>query len=76
MKKPEIKVEGISGATADCVTLEEQSRYLIRLQLLENQEPGPFSGKLQVRFLWTRRGKTVEVEKDVSIYGLVRSHSE
>ena len=76
MKKPEIQVEGISSATADCVTLEEQSRYLIRLQLLENQEPGPFSGKLQVRFLWTRQGKTVEVEKEVPIYGLVRSHSE
>ena len=75
LSNPKVWIEGISDATADCVTLGGKSHYRIRLGLPKNLESGPISGFLHIHVTWTLKGVARKVEKEVRIFGLVRKHS-
>ena len=69
---PKVRLEGIPGATTDCVTLRADNRYRVQLTLPSNLPKGPLTGTLRLE-LHPRSGSMESiVYREIQIIGGVQ----
>ena len=69
---PKWRFEGISGVTADCLTLEEPNTYRLRLSLSGDFPVGPLQGDVVLEIAHEIDGQIETRDWPVKLVGLVR----
>ena len=68
---PKVRLEGIPGATTDCVTLRQDSRYRVLLTLPSGLPKGPLVGTLELELLPRGESQSDVVHRKIQIIGVV-----
>ena len=68
---PKVRLEGIPGATTDCVTLRPDSRYRVLLTLPSGLPKGPLVGTLELELFPRGESQGGVVHREIQIIGVV-----